>query len=241
MRRIEQLQVDSARTREQFHLVEVVDTGRVVGSGACGDVTLCLLHFSDGRQREAIKKPQSSVSFFEQHYLNDLTSEQASKTETGIPTLFGVRDGYLYLSWCELGSVFDLDLYAEYEKSTTAEALHRWLAYTVQGFIQVSAALQYIHKKGMAHRDIKPANFFIDAHGRWYIGDFSEAVSVDGKDTPEQRQDVFKMACLFDAYMQACLVKLEALGENVESLNLALQVLMGQVYGQGDVAKKNQY
>ena len=37
---------------------------------------------------------------------------------------------------------------------------------------QVVAALEILHKKGVAHMDVKPGNFFIDSHSRIKLADF---------------------------------------------------------------------
>jgi serine/threonine protein kinase len=43
-----------------------------------------------------------------------------------------------------------------------------------------SAALDYVHKRGVVHRDIKPSNILIDSEGRVKIGDFGIAHIMGG-------------------------------------------------------------
>eukprot|EP00198_Chlamydomonas_reinhardtii_P009986 XP_001699323.1 predicted protein [Chlamydomonas reinhardtii] len=37
-------------------------------------------------------------------------------------------------------------------------------------------ALEWIHRKGFVHMDVKADNIFVDAAGRWWLGDFGSAV-----------------------------------------------------------------
>ncbi|GAQ87133.1 Protein kinase superfamily protein [Klebsormidium nitens] len=39
-------------------------------------------------------------------------------------------------------------------------------------------ALSYMHNKGLVHMDVKSENVFIDADGRWFLGDFGSTVPV---------------------------------------------------------------
>ncbi|KAG5176848.1 hypothetical protein JKP88DRAFT_227373 [Tribonema minus] len=42
----------------------------------------------------------------------------------------------------------------------------------LQGAERLVEAIKYIHGKGYVHMDIKASNVFVDADGRWFLGDF---------------------------------------------------------------------
>ncbi|KAG2428097.1 hypothetical protein HYH02_014445 [Chlamydomonas schloesseri] len=49
-------------------------------------------------------------------------------------------------------------------------------AAVLAGAERISKALEWIHGKGFTHMDVKAANIFVDADGRWWLGDFGSAV-----------------------------------------------------------------
>lgn len=55
----------------------------------------------------------------------------------------------------------------------------------LQLFLQISQAVQYVHKKGLIHRDLKPKNCFMDASGNVKVGDFglSREVASESEDS----------------------------------------------------------
>jgi eukaryotic-like serine/threonine-protein kinase len=64
------------------------------------------------------------------------------------------------------------------EKGSLAERLEKGplkLAEAMNLFRQVTAALDYVHTKGVRHCDLKPANILLDARGRALIADFGQA------------------------------------------------------------------
>ena len=48
---------------------------------------------------------------------------------------------------------------------------------------QVADALAFCHERGYIHRDVKPQNVFVDASGRYKIGDFGVARVIEGTET----------------------------------------------------------
>lgn len=70
------------------------------------------------------------------------------------------------------------------------EALPDWAARTRPGpraalqlLIEICAAVQHAHQKGLIHRDLKPGNVFVDRQGRAKVLDFGIARFVDGTRT----------------------------------------------------------
>jgi serine/threonine protein kinase len=59
-------------------------------------------------------------------------------------------------------------------------------------FKQITAALAYVHAKGIRHCDLKPGNILLDARGRALIGDFGQAHL--GSDTSPALGTFFYMA-----------------------------------------------
>jgi len=71
------------------------------------------------------------------------------------------------------------------EGGTLSEALRKkgrlsW-DYVVEYGIQIAAALEYAHERGIIHRDIKPANFLITKAGKIKLSDFGLATIVAGQ------------------------------------------------------------
>jgi len=79
---------------------------------------------------------------------------------------FGEQDGitYLVMRFLDGGTLQEL-----MEKQRLS--LHQ----TVDILVQVCAALDYAHRKGVIHRDVKPSNVLIDREGLVYLSDFGIA------------------------------------------------------------------
>ena len=56
-------------------------------------------------------------------------------------------------------------------------------AETVRWIVQVGAALEFAHRKGIIHRDVKPSNILIDAGGNALLTDFGLARVIEGSST----------------------------------------------------------
>lgn len=56
------------------------------------------------------------------------------------------------------------------------------------GLERMVHALEYIHGKGFVHMDVKSDNVFVDAEGRWMLGDFGSCVRVNAPVTGTTRE-----------------------------------------------------
>ncbi|WP_437503420.1 protein kinase domain-containing protein [Sorangium sp. So ce1099] len=91
---------------------------------------------------------------------------------------------------------------------TNPELRRQWpLVRLIGAFVQISRALAYAHRRGVAHRDIKPENVLLGDYGEVYLGDWgnakllsraevSEPISIDpgGQDFGRKRHEALASA-----------------------------------------------
>jgi tRNA A-37 threonylcarbamoyl transferase component Bud32 len=84
---------------------------------------------------------------------------------------FGEENGVTYLAmrYLEGGTLKDVLALGRLSLADAAEIL-----------TQISSALDYAHRKGVAHRDVKPTNIMVDGEGWAYLTDFGIAKVLEG-------------------------------------------------------------
>ena len=159
----------------KYHLV------RLLGRGSFGDVYLG--EHVEGGPQAAIKVLHEPLT---NENINEFVNEAGLKRlrHESIVRLFdvGIGDGYipfLAMEYAPNGSLADC-----HPRGT------RLPLGTIISYVKpISAALQYVHEKGLIHCDVKPANLFIGSNGKVLLGDFGIAAIVLSTRSQEQQRE----------------------------------------------------
>lgn len=89
--------------------------------------------------------------------------------------------------------------------------------------IEICEALDFCQQKGLIHRDIKPGNIFVDSWGRFKLGDFGVARTLEGSSSGMSKQGT-------EHYMAPEVFYMRPYGANVDvySLGIVLYRLMNE-------------
>ncbi len=170
--------------------VELV--GRM-GIGAAGAAELCALTDSSGERMFGVRK---KAGIAEIDVMRQLTCGEDAAEQPFIPKLLETapvpgrrrrrapKQYYMTTEACELGSLAQQSLLEKVKLGKVSR--QAYLAYVMQTvLLQTTAALEYVHARGVLHCDVKPQNVFLTAAGKVKLGDFGHHMPCELDKTVE--------------------------------------------------------
>ncbi len=158
------------QTLDQYRLVEQVGQGGMATVYRAVDTRT---------QQEAAVKVLSPTIGSEKRFVRRFRREAGLVSRLSHPNIvpvisYGESHGYVYLAMPFIAGDTLQDRMSHKRLSE---------ADTVRWIVQVGAALEFAHRKGIIHRDVKPSNILIDSSGNALLTDFGLARVVEGSST----------------------------------------------------------
>ena len=155
---------------KNFQIVKIGSMRQVLGKGAFAEVVL-VKNKQDGKHfamKIIEKKKVEKINI-----IKDEIDIHLSLTHPNIIKLYSFSETtdyfYLVMEYAEKGNV--------YNEIRVNNGIEEGLCR--EYFVQVIAAISYLHKLGYAHRDIKPENLLLEKSGNVKVCDFGGAVRIE--------------------------------------------------------------